>query len=56
MGESSRWDRVIALLRFGLARLAIKLCGLPVLYWTAPEEWERYLGTTVSILTEGDAP
>lgn len=37
------WEQAITTLRFWVARIAIRFCGLPVLYWSAPAEWEEYM-------------
>jgi len=29
--------------RLWLARLAVKWCGIPAIYWVSPLEWEDYM-------------
>jgi hypothetical protein len=47
MGEgiSNKWRDFISELKLWLARIAIKWCGIPLLYWASPLEWEKYMST-----------
>ena len=40
------WERVCALfwnVRFGLARLAVKILGFDMLYWAAADQWDEFI-------------
>lgn len=37
-----KFDRLKNWMRFKIAEVAINFCGIPLLYWTAPDEWEEY--------------
>lgn len=42
MSDKPSFD-LINELRFIVARFAMWFCGCPVLFWTAPAEWEEYM-------------
>lgn len=41
-------------LRFLVARFAMWFCGTPVLYWSAPNEWEEYMSVGNPYVEEDD--
>lgn len=47
MSEHERFDPfgyLLNVLRFWVAKFAMRFCGTATLYWTAPAEWEEYMG------------
>jgi hypothetical protein len=42
-------------LRFLVARFAMWFCGCPVLFWTAPAEWEEYMSIGEPYTEQEDA-
>lgn len=44
MGENGdRWVELKNRLKFFVAKVAINFCGVEVIYWSAPREWEEYM-------------
>jgi hypothetical protein len=44
MNETSRkWREFKNMIKFWVAGKAIKFCGVEIIYWSSPLEWEEYM-------------
>ncbi len=37
------WESTMLTCKFWVAGLAIKWCGIAIIYWSAPDDWEEYM-------------
>jgi hypothetical protein len=36
-------ERATNVLKFWIAKFAIRFCGIPTIFWASPAEWEEYM-------------